>query len=80
MVVLRLLTLPRQRHNHGDPACVSADWSLGPLPSRLGPVIADLGERMMDILAIGIRLLGASRLLGLPGELTEGAPLAVRTE
>ena len=45
-----------------------------------GPVIADLGERMMDILAIGIRLLGASRLLGLPGELTEGAPLAVRTE
>ncbi len=48
--------------------------------ARLGPVIADLGERMMDILAIGICLLGALRLLGLPGELTEGAPLAVRTE
>ena len=43
-------------------------------------MIVDLGERMIDTMAIGILLLGALRLLGLPGELTEGAPLVVRTE
>jgi len=59
------LTCPRQRHKHGG---------------LVRPVLADFGELMIDILAIGICLLVALRLLGLPGELTEGAPLVVRTE